>query len=56
MFFIIIIINMVVTFGKAYLSEAGNLNSKYVIHLCIPVWTGGDRSEIQLLKNCFDEA
>lgn len=55
--------------GTAFLTKAGNLKAKFIIHLSIPVWAGvynfvfldkiyqkkGDQNELGLLENCFIE-
>jgi O-acetyl-ADP-ribose deacetylase (regulator of RNase III) len=39
--------------GKAVITTGGNLSAQYVIHTVGPVWTGGDKNEKQLLKDCY---
>ena len=39
--------------GEAVITTAGKLPAKYVIHTVGPVWTGGDKQEAALLKNCY---
>ena len=39
--------------GEAVITTGGNLPARYVIHTVGPVWTGGDRNEAQLLKDCY---
>lgn len=39
--------------GEAVITPGGNLPARYVIHTVGPVWQGGDRSEPQLLANCY---
>jgi O-acetyl-ADP-ribose deacetylase (regulator of RNase III)/acylphosphatase len=42
--------------GKAVISPAFNLNSKYIIHTVGPVWQGGFNNEASLLKSCYYES
>lgn len=35
-------------------TEAYNLNCKYLLHTVGPVWTGGDNSEITKLEDCYN--
>ena len=39
--------------GEAYLTGAGRLPCKYVIHTPGPVWHGGERGEDALLRSCY---
>ena len=39
--------------GKAKITTAGNMKSKYVIHTVGPVWRGGTENENKLLKDCY---
>lgn len=39
--------------GEAVYTTAGLLPARYVIHTVGPVWNGGNRSEGQLLANCY---
>jgi O-acetyl-ADP-ribose deacetylase len=39
--------------GKAVITTAGNLPARYVIHTVGPVWSGGNKNEIQLLRDCY---
>jgi O-acetyl-ADP-ribose deacetylase (regulator of RNase III) len=39
--------------GEAVITTAGNLPARYVIHTVGPVWTGGNKQEASLLKNCY---
>ena len=41
--------------GKARITKGYNLPSKYVIHTVSPVWNGGNKDEIELLKSCYKE-
>ena len=39
--------------GEAYLTGAGKLPCRYVIHTPGPVWNGGKSQEEQLLSSCY---
>lgn len=39
--------------GKAVITPAGNLPTKFVIHTVGPVWNGGLKNEPQLLTDCY---
>jgi O-acetyl-ADP-ribose deacetylase (regulator of RNase III) len=39
--------------GEAKLTEGYRLPARFVIHTVGPVWTGGTRSEPQILANCY---
>jgi O-acetyl-ADP-ribose deacetylase len=39
--------------GEAKLSQGHRLPARFVIHTVGPVWTGGKRSEPQILANCY---
>ena len=39
--------------GEARLTKGYRLPAKFVIHTVGPVWTGGERSEPELLKSCY---
>ena len=39
--------------GEARLTPGYRLPAKYVIHTVGPVWSGGDRREPELLRNCY---
>lgn len=39
--------------GQAVITTAGRLPARYVIHTVGPVWTGGNRQEAQLLRDCY---
>ena len=39
--------------GKAIITTAGNLNSKFVIHTVGPVWNGGQKDEKLKLADCY---
>jgi O-acetyl-ADP-ribose deacetylase (regulator of RNase III) len=42
--------------GKAVITPAFNLPSKYVIHTVGPVWQGGDMGETEELASCYRES
>jgi O-acetyl-ADP-ribose deacetylase (regulator of RNase III) len=42
--------------GKAVITSAGNLKSRYVIHTVGPVWFGGERGEPELLKQAYQSS
>lgn len=39
--------------GEAKLTQGHRLPARFVIHTVGPVWTGGKRSEPQILANCY---
>ena len=39
--------------GEAKITRGYRLLARFVIHTVGPVWSGGDRDEAQLLKNCY---
>jgi O-acetyl-ADP-ribose deacetylase (regulator of RNase III) len=39
--------------GEARLTKGYKLRAKFVIHTVGPVWTGGERSEPELLRSCY---
>jgi O-acetyl-ADP-ribose deacetylase (regulator of RNase III) len=39
--------------GEAVITNAGNLDAKYIIHNVGPVWNGGVNSEAKKLKLCY---
>ena len=39
--------------GKAKISPGFKLPAKYIIHTVGPIWNGGNRSEDELLANCY---
>ncbi len=42
--------------GKAKITKAYNLPSKFVIHAVGPVWRGGNQKEDDLLRSCYYES
>lgn len=42
--------------GEAKITKGYNLNSKYVIHTVGPVWSNGDKNEMELLANCYENS
>ncbi len=42
--------------GKAVMTTAGRLPSKYVIHTVGPVWSGGNRKEAKTLASAYRES
>jgi len=41
--------------GKAVITTGGNLQARYVIHTVGPIWHGGSRNEVELLKSAYYE-
>ncbi len=39
--------------GKAVITTAGNLKARYVIHTVGPIWSGGNHSENELLRQAY---
>lgn len=39
--------------GEARLTQGYHLPAKFVIHTVGPVWTGGERNELELLASCY---
>ena len=39
--------------GRAVITTGGNLSAKHVIHAVGPIWQGGNRSETELLTDCY---
>ncbi|WP_420461194.1 O-acetyl-ADP-ribose deacetylase [Neolewinella sp.] len=39
--------------GEAVITTAGRLPAQQVIHTVGPVWTGGNKDEDELLRNCY---
>jgi O-acetyl-ADP-ribose deacetylase (regulator of RNase III) len=44
------------TIGDAVITTAGNLKAKYVIHTVGPVWNGGTKEEVDMLKRCYENS
>lgn len=42
--------------GKAAITHAGSLKTKYVIHAVGPVWQGGNQNETKLLENAVENS
>ena len=42
--------------GKAVITTAGNLPSKYIIHTVGPVWVGGKNDEKRKLAECYSNS
>lgn len=42
--------------GEIVVTDAGNLDARYVIHTVGPVWKGGEKRESELLYNCYTNA
>jgi len=47
---------MIVTAGTVALTTGGQLNTKYIIHVVCPVWTGGEKREIEKLGDAITNA
>lgn len=39
--------------GEAVATTAGKLKARYVIHTAGPIWSGGDKGEASVLRNCY---
>ena len=39
--------------GGAVATPAFKLNAKIIIHTAGPIWSGGNRNEVKLLKDCY---
>ncbi len=42
--------------GDAVITPPGNIGVKYIIHAVGPVWSGGNRSEVELLKSAYNNS
>ena len=42
--------------GKTVITSAGNLKAKYVIHTVGPIWRGGNRGELELLAQTYQNS
>ena len=42
--------------GQAAVTPAFNLNAKYIIHTVGPVWQGGNKSEFDILRSCYENS
>ena len=42
--------------GEAKITKGYKLSAKYVIHTVGPVWNGGERKEIKLLTDCYQNS
>ena len=42
--------------GKAVITTAGNMKTKYVIHTVGPIWHGGSHGEAELLASAYRES
>src|SRR5438067_7013838 len=42
--------------GDAVLTKGYQLPARYVIHAVGPIWSGGDRQELQLLERAYESA
>ena len=42
--------------GKAVITTAGNMKTKYVIHTVGPIWHGGSQGEAELLASAYRES
>lgn len=42
--------------GDAVATPAFGLKAKYIIHTVGPVWKGGDRGEVEILRSCYEKS
>ena len=42
--------------GEAAVTPAFKLKAKYIIHTVGPIWEGGDKGELEVLKSCYENS
>ena len=42
--------------GEVAITQAFELDAKYIIHASGPLWEGGEKEEAKLLRSCYDKA
>ena len=42
--------------GEVAITDAFNLDAKYIVHVSGPWWNGGDKNEADILRKCYDKA
>ena len=39
--------------GETLITSSYNLKTKYIIHIVVPIWEGGEKKELEHLANCY---